>query len=186
MVGPVGGVNFAFISIDPNEGMDLRTHIRATAGIALLLPIGGSENQGQLELVYIGKGVKNELTDTTESITLDYLCLSPMLHLNVGKQPGFFLRVGPELGLLLKSRYIMETGGERSSRDTKEQYSDFELGVKGGAGVNIRLTRQLIAQVNFAYSVGIVDILTGPGTDGEFITRGLQIHAGLLIPLRVR
>ena len=186
MIGPIGGVNFAFISIDPDEGLDLRTNIRTTAGLAMLLPIGEAKNQVQLELAYIGKGVKNELTDSTELIILDYLCFSPMIHLNVGKQPGFFLHIGPELGLLMKSEYALEIEGVRESSDTKEQYSDIDINVKGGAGVNIRLMRRLVAQANIIYSIGIVDILTGSSTDGTFITRGLQIHAGLLVPLQIR
>lgn len=185
LIGPIGGVNFASISVEPAEGLNLRMNTRATAGVAALLPIGGSKNQVQLELAYIGKGVKNELTDTTELIALDYLCLSPMLHLNVGKQPGFFLHVGPELGLLIKSKYTMETGGVRESSDIEERYSVLDLSIKVGAGVIMRVSRRLFAQANVTYSIGFVDILTGPGTGSSaYTTRGLQIHAALLVPLR--
>jgi hypothetical protein len=83
-VGPVGGINVAFISIDPDEGLDLQSCVRPVAGVAALLPIGGPKNQIQVELAYIGKGVKNMDGPVVETVSLDYLCLSPMLHLNVG------------------------------------------------------------------------------------------------------
>lgn len=187
MIGLVGGINFASISVDPDQGLDLQSRVRPLAGTAVLLPIGGPKNQVQIEFAYIGKGVKSEVPDTTETVSLDYLSLSPMLHLNVGKQPGFFLRVGPELALLLKSKFTQEAHGVRTTADTKEQYSDIDIGIKAGAGVNLQATRRLMIQVNLTYTLGLLDILTGPGTgDAVYVTRGFQIQAGLLVPLRTR
>ncbi len=187
MIGPVGGVNFAYISVDPDQGLDLRSYVRPVAGVATLLPIGGQKNQVQVELAYIGKGVKNMDGPVVETVSLDYLCLSPMLHLNVGRQPGFFLRIGPEVAWLLKSKFSCEVMGVRKWVDAKVAYSDFDLSLKGGAGVNLQATRRLMIQVNLTYTLGLIDILTGPGTgDDIYVTRGLQIQAGLLVPLRTR
>ncbi len=187
MIGAFGGVNLAFISVDPNEGLDLRMRPRPIAGVAWLLPLGNPKNQLQLELAYVGKGVENIFGDTTETIALDYLCVSPMLHLNVGKQPGFFLRAGPEVGWLFQSKLTVDTTGEQSNIDTDELYSNLDVGLKVGAGFNLRLTRRLHSQVNVTYSIGLVDILTGKNTgDVFYVTRGLQIHAGFFIPLRMK
>ncbi len=187
MIGAFGGVNFAFISVDPNEGLDLQMRPRPIAGAAWLLPLRNPKNQLQLELAYIGKGVKNSFGDTTETILLDYLCVSPMLHLNVGKQPGFFLRAGPEVGWLFQSKLTVDAAGEKSDVDTKEFYSNFDVGFKVGAGFNLRLMRRLHSQMNVTYSIGLVDILTGKNTgDIFYVTRGLQIHAGFFIPLRMK
>ena len=187
MIGVFGGVNFAFISVDPHEGLDLRMRPRPIAGIAWLLPLKNPKNQLQLELAYIGKGVKNSFGDTTETLALDYLCVASMLHLNVGKQPGYFLRAGPELGWLFQSRLTVNAAGESSNVDTKKFYSDFDIGLKVGAGFNLRLARRLHTQLNITYSIGLVDILTGKNTgDVYYVTRGFQIHAGFFIPLRMK
>jgi len=187
MIGAFGGVNFAFISVDPNEGLDLRMRPRPIAGIAWLLPLRNPKNQLQLELAYIGKGVENSFGDTTETLELDYLCFSPMLHLNVGKQPGFFLRAGPEVGFLLRGTLSVESDNAQMNYHITELYSAFDVGFKVGAGFNLRLARRLHSQLNVTYSIGLLDILTGKNTgDVFYVTRGLQIHAGFFIPLRTR
>ena len=184
MLGAFGGVNFAFISVDPNDGLDLQMRPRPIAGVAWLLPLRNPKNQLQLELAYIGKGVKNSFGDTTETLELDYLCVSPMLHLNVGKQPGLFLRAGPEVGFLLRSTLAVESNNAQMNYHTTELYSTFDVGIKVGTGINIRLTRKLQSQLNVTYSIGLLDILTGKNTgDVFYVTRGLQIHAAFFIPL---
>jgi len=123
----------------------------------------------QAELMYAKKNIPSALAASGGDVDLHYLEIPVMARINIGssnKAAGYIL-VGPSFDINLKA--------ELNGLDVKSQYEGLDLGIIGGAGVEI--TRLLIEA---RYNWGLRNAVNGDLTNTrEIKTRTFAILFGL-------
>ncbi len=169
--GPEGGVTFANLSFDPDEG---ETFKQKTGGA-----FGGFVNVGindklsfQPEFVYLMKGAKNDDFDFKVSVGL--IQIPMLLHVKVptsGMVTPFF-NVGPGLGFRTSAK--VEEFGEED--DIKDETKSTEFSMLFGGGVMIRNF-----SIEARYDLGLTDVNDDPSDDQSVKTRTFMLLFGYSI-----
>ncbi len=168
----------------------------------LFLIYGPTENWGiGAELKYSMEGTKYEsILDannyTKSTTTLNYLRLPIRITYFFGSfedniRPKLF--IGPTLGFLLggdietEVSYTDVFGNNIISNSTIDAKDDiigingFDLGIHGGAGVNIRLTEGgMWLNVDALYTMGLTDVYENDNIEGK--NRNISLNLGLAFP----
>lgn len=135
--GAKGGLNFASVSGDNTEGIDVVTSLNF--GVLSEIPVS-DKFSFQPELMYSGQGYSfNENT-----IALSYLNLPLMGKYYIAK--GLSVEAGPQIGFLLSAK--------NEETDVKDSFNSFDFGVNFGLGY------KLDNGLNFGarYNLGLTDI----------------------------
>ena len=139
----LGMANATGSDADAPEGADKKARIGFGGGAVLQYDLSPTI-KGQIEALYLMKGVKYEATSGNEKITdkLDYLEFPVTLHfvpaMEGNVKPRFF--AGPFLGLLLSAKEKAEGFADDSlnyDEDIKDFMKSTEFGLTFGAGVDI-------------------------------------------------
>jgi hypothetical protein len=155
--GAKGGLNFASISGDNTNGIDLVTAFNF--GVVSEIPIS-EKFSFQPELMYSGQGYGfNENT-----IALSYLNIPLMGKYYVTK--GFSVEAGPQLGFLLSAK--------NEKTDVKDSFNTFDFGVNFGLGY------KLDNGLNFGvrYNLGLTDINNLDNSSSKNQNGVLQVSVG--------
>jgi hypothetical protein len=196
-VGILGGVNFA--KYDADEPAEHTSRIGLVLGGVAEFAL--NERFGlRLEPVLIQKGGTGEDASVQEKATLEQAMfeLPVLLTLGWGETTRPYLLAGPTLAAVVTSRIEGEMQGIPMEGDLKEVTETFELGMAVGAGVAHSLGR-VSAFVEARYLRGFSNMqkggdalfTTGPFSttvtfdkeDNEYHLRGIQLLAGLTIPV---
>jgi hypothetical protein len=75
----------------------------------------------------------------------DYLCLPILVRAGFGKKYRIFINAGPYIGYLLGQADVTKINGEKSIEKHIANFNKADLGVSGGAGVEIPLKRYVLS-----------------------------------------
>lgn len=135
--GAKGGLNFASVSGDNTEGIDVVTSLNF--GVLSEIPIS-DKFSFQPELMYSGQGYSfNENT-----IALSYLNLPLMGKYYITK--GLSVEAGPQIGFLFSAK--------NEETDVKDSFNSFDFGVNFGLGYKLENGLNFGAR----YNLGLTDI----------------------------
>ncbi len=147
--GAKAGVNFASITGDETDDLDMRTslHVGVVAEIVI-----SDKFSFQPELLYSAQGAKYKETGDEETYKLDYLNLPLMAKFYVGE--GFSLEAGPQIGFLLSAEVDWEEDGDSGSVDIKDEVKGIDFGINFGVGYKTE------SGLNFGarYNLGLADL----------------------------
>ncbi|QEC52410.1 outer membrane protein with beta-barrel domain [Anseongella ginsenosidimutans] len=170
--GVKAGVNFANLNFSEDvEDLDPSTLTGFQAGIFANAEL--AENFSvQPELLYSAQGsVLAEEGDNSYKYKLSYLSLPVMARYQFWE--GFRLEVGPQLGLLLSAKSVLDTDGGEAEEDVKDQTKSIDFGLAGGASYQLPMGIGVFAR----YYTGLTDISDGNETD--MTTKNNVASAGL-------
>ncbi len=107
------------------------------------------------ELVYSAQGAKDRVNDVTTKITLDYINI-PLL---VKIYPVYFVSIetGPQLGVLLSSRYKIITDDSKTSTKLSAVSNPSALDLAWAFGINLDVSSEVY--LNLRYNVGITNVI---------------------------
>lgn len=194
----VGGVNRTSMSLDLDVAPlvpDIETTRNRYLGLEVLFPV--SESFGIAHRAgYSGKGTSVTATESgftaTADFQLGYFETALLAKRALGRRGGTLgahVVVGPTLALLASCRTITQVEHEGISveeeLDCEEaglEPRDFDLGLAGGGGIDLRLSRRVGLSVGVLYTVGLADI----DTDNQATTRNraLSFLAGISLTTR--
>lgn len=165
--GAKAGVNFASITGDETDDLDMRTslHVGVVAEIVI-----SDKFSFQPELLYSAQGAKYKETGDEETYKLDYLNLPLMAKFYVGE--GFSLEAGPQIGFLLSAEVDWEEDGDSGSVDIKDEVKGIDFGINFGVGYKTE------SGLNFGarYNLGLADL-----NDSEMLEGGsFKWHNGVI------
>jgi len=155
--GAKAGVNFASITGDETDDLDMRTSLH----VGIVAEIVISETFSfQPELLYSAQGAKFKETGYEETYKLDYLNLPLMAKFYVAE--GFSIEAGPQIGFLLSAEVDWEEDGDSGSEDIKEDIKGIDFGINFGVGYKTE------SGLNFGarYNLSLTEL---PDTDFEEI-----------------
>ena len=166
--GAKAGVNFASITGDETDDLDMRTSLH----LGIVAEIVISETFSfQPELLYSAQGAKESGDGWEETLKLDYFNLPLMAKFYVGE--GFSLEAGPQIGFLLSAKYDWEEDGESGTEDIKDDVKGIDFGVNLGVGYKTE------SGLNFGarYNLGLSDINDTDDVEGDFSIKNSVIQA---------
>jgi opacity protein-like surface antigen len=169
--GVTAGLNMAKMAYDPDIKLDageernMRTAFRfggeAEYAVSPMISVGSG-------LIYSMKGEKGSYkmgSVTVESTSkFSYLTIPVAVRINLGSSTGPkpFLKLGPELGILLSAKSTVEgtagSVGASSDVDIKKFFNSTDLALLGGAGVELPLGDALKGVAEVGYELGLTDI----------------------------
>ena len=135
--GAKGGLNFASVSGDNTEGIDVVTSFNF--GVLSEIPVSDKFSV-QPELMYSGQGY----SFNDDTVALSYLNIPLMGKYYLTK--GLSVEAGPQIGFLLSAK--------NDKTDVKDSFNTFDFGVNFGLGY------KLDNGLNFGarYNLGLTDI----------------------------
>ena len=170
------GISSATISFSPDSGsQELSETERLTgfaAGVAFLLP-GGSRGGIQVEALFHQKGARNLLRFDDE-LRLGYLEIPVLIHLDVYQRDprAVYLVAGIAPAFTVRATY--RDDGE--SEDVKDDIEDFDIGLVGGIGVELKRLN-----LEARYTHGLRSAFQDGDLDGSFKNRTLLFTVGYRI-----
>jgi hypothetical protein len=173
--GVNAGLNLGKIKYDPEvtlgtgESRKMRVAARFGGDVEYAVTPMISVDAGVL---YSMKGEKDSFTEEEFGVPvkidvttkLNYLTIPVLVKVGFGEAAGPrpFVRVGPEVGILLsaKSKGSGSAGGVSANTevDIKKYLKSTEFGLIGGAGVDIPLGATLTGVAEVGYELGLTDI----------------------------
>jgi len=93
------------------------------------------------------------------------------------------LYLGPVLGLKLSEHEDIDFRGADLAYRHVDEFRTFDLGLQGGAGVNIRLWRTTWLNLDAGYYQGLLDASDRPGETDYNTNANLRFNAGLFFGL---
>ncbi len=200
-LGVIGGLNLARLNAGADPELDsFISNLTAFAGGGVV-QFRLTENLAlQFEPMYLQKGARVEGSfgdsDSDSSLIfnvnvkarLNYLELPAMLKLALGAgttRP--YIMAGPMLGLRLSAKetgsYSISGAKQEYDLDIKDQTKSLDFGAGFGAGVSFLAGKNSIF-VQGRYALGLANISNDPDdSESKLKTRGIQIMAGLTIPM---
>lgn len=171
--GLKAGVNFANMSIDPDEGekMDSRTSLHI--GGFVEIPIT-EKFSVQPELLYSSQGSQQKTTEEIfgeefnleVKLKLDYINIPVMAKYYV--IDGLAIEAGPQFGILVSAKGDVEVSGfginESESENIKDQFKTLDIGL--GFGASYRLDMGVFFGAR--YVMGLSDISENNDPDDVF------------------
>lgn len=195
-IGVIGGVNLANLTTD-EEGMEPKN--LTAFGVGGVLDFAVGENMSLcLEPMYLQKGAKLDMTE--EGIPIEakikaaYIEIPVFLKLYLGSgDTRPYVMAGPTVGYLMSANMEMSAMGIDVEVDIKDILKSIDFGVGFGGGVSFPMGRNTLF-VEGRYTLGIADVFEGGEVeymegaaeempDAEMKTKGIQVMAGILIPL---
>jgi hypothetical protein len=164
--GAKAGVNFATITGDETSGVDARTSFHV--GGVVEIPVSDVFSV-QPELLYSSQGAKYKEEDIDVELKLDYLNLPIMAKFYVGE--GFSLEAGPQIGIMLSSKFEVEG----ISAEIDEATKDIDFGLNFGLGYKMATGLTLGAR----YNLGLTNFWDSEGSESVDNKNGvIQISIG--------
>ncbi|MFX0138110.1 MAG: porin family protein [Candidatus Hodarchaeota archaeon] len=192
-IGLIGGINLANLD-EKDEEYDIRT----VFGVGGVFELGVGEKFAIcFEPMYLQKGAKSEEVEDFIKVTIEgkfaYLEIPVFFKVPLGTSSTRpYIMAGPTIGILLSSNIGMSMMGIDIEVDTKDLTKSIDYGLGVGGGVSFPIGKNTLF-IEARYTLGIADIAkegemeidgekeTVP--DSEVKTRGIQIMAGMSIPI---
>ncbi|MDR0230219.1 MAG: PorT family protein [Flavobacteriaceae bacterium] len=156
-LGAKAGVNFSNLSNFDDSKMKTGFHVGALAEIFI-----NEKFAIQPELLYSTQGVKGksgsgisglfgQKVDAT--LKLDYINIPIMAKYYV--MDGLSVHAGPQVGFLVKGEMELKSGGDKATKDIKDQCNSVDFGLNFGAGYELPMGVFFDAR----YNLGLTKVL---------------------------
>ena len=163
--GPIVGLGHSWVN--GLEG-DKEFHLAASGGVTLVYSAGPHWGFG-LDIKFSREGVKQEIDGSSffagkEATLNSHYIRIPFKSMYFFGELGDKVRpkimAGPSIGFLVGGKQKLEDdGGETLVEvDAKDVLKSFDIGVHGGLGLNLRLTRNTWLNTDVTYYHGLRDI----------------------------
>lgn len=159
--GPIVGLGHSWISgIEGNREFKFAP----SAGVTFVYSAGPHWGFG-MDLKYSREGTKVKspnfsLEGTTNASYLRVPIKAIYFFGELGERVRPKIMAGPTMGILLGGKQKIETseGSLVAEADVKESMHTFDIGLQGGAGVNVRLSRNTWLNTDVSYYHGLRDV----------------------------
>ena len=167
--GAMLGLNMSGLAQDPEfpDGVDESMRLGLRVGPIVEFPL----NQMialQGGVLYSMKGEKIEYGNFEETLKLDYVSIPVMAK--IGFMPEAtarpFVKIGPELGILVSAKDEWEEPGDSGDDDIKDDLKSIDLGLGFGAGVEMPLS-DFVGFLEASYTLGLMDIADSDDDDED-------------------
>lgn len=183
--GVKAGPSFAVVTIDPNVGQRYNRRTGIGGGAFVVVPLRRSVGL-QLEGLLLPQGAKADTGGgvDTSKLLLDYFVIPVLARFDVPRSHGLHVFGGPYMGFRLKAKtetantFGGVTAGEH--QDISDQIKAFEMGLVGGAGVNIG---QWVV-VDARYTRGLTNVNSDSGDPVRVKNETVTVLAGLRFRVR--
>jgi hypothetical protein len=103
---------------------------------------------------------------------MGYICLPVFVRINVSH--GIHFLLGPQLSYLISATTTFRASGlPATTVDAKDSYQNFDFGLVGGAGIDIRKFN-----AGFRYTLGLANVNKNPSNPETEKNYVIQIVAG--------
>ncbi len=167
--GAKAGVNFASITGDETDDLDMRTSLHV--GFVAEMVISETFSF-QPELLYSAQGAIDKGDGWKYTVKIDYLNVPLMAKYYVAE--GFSLEAGPQIGFLLSAEVDWEEDGESGTDDLEDEVKGIDFGVNLGFGYKLE------SGLNFGarYNLGLSDADDSDGDSFSFKNSVIQAYVG--------
>lgn len=183
-VGLLGGVNFATLKGDDDEGLKTRTGL--LAGATLVKPFRSGFGL-EIDALYSMKGAKADEDGGSLVTKVDYLEVPVMLRYDASSTGTVTPHFGAGVSLAYQTRCKVEAsgGGMSASVNCSEledeqdiTFKTFDVGLVAGAGIDLK-SGSTTYTIGARYTFGLTDL-----TDqANLRNRAFQLFAGVAIPI---
>ena len=151
--GVKGGLNVANLTGDEDEDNSSKVGFHVGGFVEIKV---SDKFSVQPELLFSTQGTQAEYSESGVSfkakINLSYLNIPVMAKYYVAE--GFSLEAGPQIGFLTSAKYKIESEGNDSEVDAKDDFESVDFGVNFGAGYDF--TENL--SVGLRYNLGLSNV----------------------------
>jgi hypothetical protein len=153
--GAKAGVSFSNLKTDPETEPSYDSRFGLTAGGFVAWPLTARLDV-QPEALFTMKGGSVEDGPANAVVKLDYLDVPVLVKYRLFGSPGHAVHVfgGPSFGVRLRGIVTTEIGGESIDNDVSDDVTRMDLGIVGGAGVDIG---RLIVEGRYTWGVSDID-----------------------------
>ena len=175
----IAGLNVA----SQNTGEEYSSFLGFGLGGVVTYPLtGGLAVQG--EPMFLQKGGKVTEDGETLALKIFYFEIPVFLRYNITLSSGTvlpYLIVGPNLGFRAASKVVFPDG---SSSDNKSEINGIDLGLGGGAGVEVPFNNLIFfGEARYAFGLTNINSEVVQGDESTVKNKGLQILLGAKVPL---
>ncbi|HEU4929075.1 MAG TPA: porin family protein [Candidatus Krumholzibacteria bacterium] len=146
-----------------------------------------SENVSlRVEGLFLGKGASFHDADQDEELSLDYFEIPILfvLQLPVSLETTLSAFAGPAIGLNMGAEYESTFGTSTVTEDVDDQFSNVDLGLVLGAGVNVAV-RSIVIGLDARFDLGLTGVGEDdlPGQEQQVKNRAWLVMASLGFPV---
>ncbi|TRZ45161.1 porin family protein [Robertkochia solimangrovi] len=167
-LGVKGGANFADITGDNTESIDMRTSFHI-GGVAEL--IMSDSFSFQPEVIYSSQGGKQSYGDTDVTLKLDYINVPFMAKIYPVK--GLSLEVGPQVGFLINDSVEFDGEDLSAEYEISDDLREVDFGANFGLGYKFDNGFFL----NGRYNLGLANLIDDD-SDNKIHNGVIQVSAG--------
>ncbi|MDE2793533.1 MAG: porin family protein [Gemmatimonadota bacterium] len=175
-----GGLNMASVALSPDEGVSPESVTRLGIGVSAGIPM--SERLGlHLGAGYSQKGFSASGFGADITTEIDYLEFTALagLPLSAGERASVHLLAGPALAFKLSCQASANFLGESLSDDCGDDAKSMDVGLAGGARLEIGLSEKMGLSLGALYNLGLVDMDDSEGSAATK-SRVLTLQAGVV------
>ena len=177
-----GGLNLASVAASADEGVTPESVTRLVVGVSV--GISMSEGLGlHLGAGYSQKGFAASAFGADVTTEIDYLELTALagMPLSLGERSSVHLLAGPALAFKLSCGASATFMGEGLSEDCGDDGpKSMDLGLTGGARLEIGLSEKMGFSVGALYNLGLLNMDDGDGS-GTIKSRVMTLQAGIVL-----
>ncbi len=192
-VGVIGGLNFANLDVDSGK-----TSSRNAYGFGAVLEFGLGEKLAlRIEPMFLQKGAKIDVEENAAGLSGEFKmsCVEVPVLFKMplgGGDTAPYLLAGPTIGFMTSSKVSIGILGITVDADFKSATKTLDVGIAFGGGIQLPVGQNRIF-LEAKYSLGLADVaqagevkvlgMTEPVPDTDVKTRGIQIMAGVTMPV---
>ncbi|MXW17902.1 MAG: PorT family protein [Gemmatimonadetes bacterium] len=177
-----GGLNMASVALSEDEGVSPESVTRLAIGMSAGIPM--SERLGlHLGAAYSQKGLSANVFGADITTEINYLEFTALagIPLSSGDRASVHLLAGPALAFKLSCQASASFMGESLSEDCGDDGpKSMDLGLAGGARLEIGLSARLGVSLGALYNLGLTNMDDGDGS-GTIRSRVLTLQAGVVL-----
>ena len=176
-----GGVNLASAAVSEDEGLSLESVTRLAIGVSAGIPMS-ARLELHLGAGYSQKGFAVSAFGADAATEIDYLELSALagMPFSVGERASLHLLAGPALAFKLSCGVSATFMGEELSEDCGDDGpKSMDLGLAGGARLEIGLSEKMGISVGALYNLGLLNMDDSDGSE-TIKSRVMTLQAGVV------
>lgn len=176
-----GGLNMASVALSEDEGLSPESVTRLALGVSAGIPMS-ERLELHLGAGYSQKGFSASAFGVDITTEIDYLELTALagLPLSAGERASVHLLAGPALAFKLSCRGSASFMGEGLSEDCGDDGpKSMDLGLAGGARLEIGLSERMGVSLGALYNLGLMN-MEDSDDSGTIKSRVLTLQAGVV------